>query len=79
MTRKGFFPYEYLTSFEKLTDPLPGIDAFYSSLKGKISEENYQHVKNMWNIFGMQNLGGLWDKYLMVDVLLLCCVLEKQR
>ena len=79
LTRKGFFPYEYITSFEKLNDPLPDMKGFYNSLKGDISRENYQHVINMWNAFNMQNLGDLSNVYLKVDVLLLCCVFEAFR
>ena len=80
LNRKGFFPYEYLTSFEKLEDDLPPIEDFYSSLRGKtISQEDYQHVRNMWNTLKMRNLGDLSDKYLLVDVLLLCCIFERFR
>ena len=43
LTRKGIYPYEYMTSPEKLKETqLPPKEAFYSSLHdGDISDENY--------------------------------------
>ena len=79
LNRKGFFPYEYLTSFEKLEDDLPPIEDFDSSLRGKTtSQEDYQHVQNMWNTF-KKKFDRSVGKYLMVDGLLLCCIFKGCR
>ena len=32
---KGFYPYEYMNSFEKFKEQLPSKEKFYSSLTGK--------------------------------------------
>ena len=46
---KGFFPYEYLTSIEKLDEPqLPHPDAFYSSLKThNVLEASWLHFRSL--------------------------------
>ena len=33
--QKGFYPYEYMSDFEKFKEPLPSKEKFYSSLTGK--------------------------------------------
>ncbi|KAK3085829.1 hypothetical protein FSP39_009262 [Pinctada imbricata] len=47
---KGFFPYEYLTSTEKLQErQIPPHSAFYSSLKEKnITAEEYKYCQDVW-------------------------------
>ena len=47
---KGFYPYEWLDSLEKLDHPcLPPHEAFYSKLKlSNISEEDYATVEVAW-------------------------------
>ena len=47
--RKGIYPYEYMDSFDKFSEEqIPPIEAFASSLTGEtISEEDYEHAKNM--------------------------------
>ena len=42
---KGFYPYEYMNSFEKFKEQLPSKEKFYSSLTGKKnSYKEYDHV-----------------------------------
>ena len=47
---KGFFPYQWLDSLEKLEHPsLPPHEAFFSTLKNKnISDEDYQYCQQVW-------------------------------
>ena len=33
--QKGFYPYEYMTDFQKFQEKLPSKDKFYGSLTGK--------------------------------------------
>ncbi|GFR68008.1 hypothetical protein ElyMa_003720600 [Elysia marginata] len=48
--QKGFFPYEYITSIEKLNETsLPPREAFYSSLRNsELSQENYDFLCGVW-------------------------------
>ncbi|PKC57009.1 hypothetical protein RhiirA1_541829 [Rhizophagus irregularis] len=46
LLRKGIFPYEYIDSHEKFKETsLPSIEKFYSDLKGRISQKNYEHAQ----------------------------------
>ena len=48
---KGFFPYEWLDSYDKLyQDHLPSYNEWYSSLKGKnIDIKDYEYCVQIWN------------------------------
>ena len=41
-----------------------------------ISEENYQHAQNVWEEFGIHDLGDYHDIYLRTDVVLLANMYE---
>ncbi|XP_073831735.1 uncharacterized protein [Musca autumnalis] len=49
LTRKGVFPYDYLSSFEKLKDTqLPPIEEFYNKMTdSECSVEDYTHAKQV--------------------------------
>lgn len=59
VTRKGVYPYEYTDSWEKLDETvLPPRSAFFSKLKEEnISDEDYQHLHEVWNHFECKTLG----------------------
>ena len=81
LKQKGFFPYDYLSSIEKLkdTEPPPQ-EAFYSKLKCKgINNYNYKHVLNVWKTFKMKTFKDFLSVYNTSDVLLLADVFEKFR
>ena len=81
MTRKGVFRYEYMTGIDKFDETvLPPIDAFYSKLYDEsITESEYDHAKNVWELFNMKNMRDFHDLYLKTDVLLLADVFEAFR
>ena len=78
LARKGVYPYDYVTSFNKLKETkLPSKEEFYSKLYDqRISDEDYQHAINVWNTFNCQTLQDYHDLYLKTDVLLFADVLK---
>ena len=81
LKQKGFFPYDYLDSIEKLKETTPPPQkAFYSKLSGKgINNYNYKHVLNVWKTFKMKTFKDFLSVYNTSDVLLLADVFEKFR
>ena len=81
MKQKGVYPYDYMDSFQKFKETeLPVKEEFYSILNDKhITDNAYEHAKNVWTTFKMQNLGEYHDLYLKSDILLLADVFENFR
>ena len=52
LTRKGVFPYEYASSWERLEEPsLPPKELFFSHLSGSdISDADYEHAQRVWTV-----------------------------
>ena len=81
LKQKGFFPYDYMDSIEKLKNPTPPPQkAFYSKLTGKgINNYNYNHVLNIWKTWNMKTFKEYLELYNVTDVLLLADVFENFR
>ncbi|PKB97274.1 hypothetical protein RhiirA5_433436 [Rhizophagus irregularis] len=78
--RKGVNPYDYIDSHDRFKETeLPPIHEFHSTLKGKISQDDYQHAQKVWKEFRCQNLGEYHDLYLKTDVLSLADVWTEFR
>ena len=53
--QKWFYPYEYMSDFEKFKEELPNKKEFYSLLTDKkISDQEYEHVLNVCKKFEMK-------------------------
>ena len=81
LTRKGFYPYDYVSSIDILQETkLPSKDLFYSKLYDEnISEENYKHAIKVWDSFNCITIKDYDYIYLKSDVLLLADVFENFR
>ena len=79
LKRKDAYPYEYVDSSEKFKHLLlPEKKYFYSSLRdgkrdrsnGHISDEQYQHLQNVWDKFNFNIFEDFHNHYLKKDILL---------
>ena len=86
LREKDAYWYEWVDSYEKCNyKELPPKEAFYSSIDdgkrgkgdGHISDEQYLHLKNVWNTFNFNIFRDFHNHYLKKDVLLLADVFEK--
>ncbi|KAJ4445518.1 hypothetical protein ANN_12198 [Periplaneta americana] len=79
--RKGVFPYDYLTTSDRLEDNcLPPKENFFSKLTNEhVTVEDYNHAKSVWETFNIQTLGEYSDLYLKSDTLILTDVFENFR
>ena len=78
MLRKGFYPYEYIDSWEGFDETLlPNKNAFYSKLNlENITDKDYEHAHKVWEVFGIKILGCIMTYMFKADILLLADVFE---
>ena len=68
---KGYFPYEWVDSLEKLEFPaLPSPEAFHSTLSGSnITEDQYEYCQRVWNDNNMETFRDFFVWYDNLDVI----------
>ena len=81
LLRKGVYPYEYISSWEKFNETsLPSKKDFYSNLNMEnIDDVDYRRGSNVFKRFKSKNLGEYNDLYVQSDALLLAEVFENFR
>ena len=59
LLKKGVYPYEYMSSWDKFKEPLPlDKNSYYSELNdADISDNDIVHVKNVCDTFKIKKLG----------------------
>ena len=78
--QKLVYPYSYIDNFTKFEEEIPTAEKFYNDLTDEeISEESYQRLLNVCDLFKIRTLGELHDLYLKIDVLILASVFEFYR
>ena len=81
LTRKGFFPYNYLDSFEKVNEPFPSHGPWWYNTLTKaieITREQNNFALEVYNAFNCKNI-QYHDIYLWTDVFLLGDIFQKFR
>ena len=78
LLRKGVYPYEYMSSWDKFEETkLPPKEEFHSDLNmSDIRKYDYEHAQKVWKEFKLKNLGEYHDLYLKNDMLLLSNMFE---
>lgn len=81
MTEKGIYPYDYISSYDKLFDnQLPKRNMFYSRLSKTVCDKkDYEKAVNVWNVFKCETFLDYHNIYLKSDVLLLTDIWENFR
>ena len=81
LLKKGVYPYECMDSWEKFDETsLPPKEDFYRELNLEgISDKDYAHALNVWDVFEIRNRGDYHDLYVQIDTFLLADVFEKFR
>ena len=81
LKRKGIFCYDYLDSFERLTETaIPSREQFFRKLSNaECKPEDYEHAQRVWNEFSCATLGDYMCLYLLNDICVLAYVFETFR
>ena len=81
LLRKGFYPNEYLDSWERFDEAsLPDKKAFYSELYLEdITDKDYSHAQKVFEELKLENFGVYRDLYVQSDTLSLADMLENFR
>ena len=79
LTKKGIYPYDYFDNTKKYNEQkLPNKEEFFNKINNKnISDENYEHAKNVFEKFNCNNLLDYSILYLKSDICHLSDVFQK--
>ena len=79
LTKKGIYPYDYFDNTKKYNEQkLPDKKEFFNKINNKnISDEDYNHAKNVFNKFKCENLFDYSILYLKTDICHLSDVFQK--
>ena len=79
LTKKGIYPYDYFDNIKKYDEQqLPNKEEFFNKINNKnISDENYEHAKNVFEKFNCNNLLEYSILYLKTDICHLSDVFQK--
>ena len=79
--KKGFYPYDYMDSWERFNETsLPDKGAFYSNLNMEdITDVDNRHAKRVFKNLTNKNLRDYHDLYVQSDTILLVDVFENFR
>ena len=69
LLRKGLYPYEYMTSWERFNETtLPNKKTIYSELYFEdITDEDYIHTQKVFGELKLKNLGDYHDLYVQSE------------
>ena len=79
LTRKGIYPYDYFDNTKKYNEQkLPDKKEFFNKINNKnISDEDYNHAKNVFEKFKCENLLDYSILYLKTDICHLSDIFQK--
>ena len=79
LTKKGIYPYDYFDNTKKYNEQkLPNKEEFFNKINNKnISDEDYNHAKNVFKKFECKNLLDYSILYLKTDICHLSDVFQK--
>ena len=79
LTKKGIYPYDYFDNTKKYYEQkLPNKNEFFNKINNKsISDEDYEHAKNVFEKFECENLLDYSILYLKTDICHLADVFQK--
>ena len=79
LTKKGIYPYDYFDNTKKYNEQkLPNKEEFFNKINNKnISDEDYEHAKNVFEKFKCENLLDYSILYLKTDICHLSDVFQK--
>ncbi|XP_021958588.2 uncharacterized protein LOC110854461 [Folsomia candida] len=81
LLQKGAYPYTHMQSPANFEEThLPPIKEFYNDLNDQpLDQKVYDHAKQVWESFNVQNLGDWHNLYVLLDVTLLADCMERSR